>query len=254
MAGNAVGLGNFLRFPVQAAENGGGAFMIPYLISFLLMGIPLMWIEWALGRYGGVRGHGTTPAIFEYITKKRLFGILGVLGVTMPFMVAIYYTYIESWTLGYSISALLGMFPNVREALASTSVLEPFKQFFVSYTGMGTEGAFIKPSTMAYLFFLLTFFINVFFVYRGIAKGIEILAKVAMPILLALAVVLAVRVATLEPISGHSPLGIRLPLESGFLQNLRCPDMAGGSRADILYPIHRIRNPHHLCQLSIGEG
>ena len=47
MAGNAVGLGNFLRFPVQAAENGGGAFLLPYIICFLIIGIPLMWIEWA---------------------------------------------------------------------------------------------------------------------------------------------------------------------------------------------------------------
>lgn len=206
MAGNAVGLGNFLRFPVQAAQNGGGAFMIPYLISFILMGIPLMWIEWGLGRYGGTRGHGTTPAIFEYITKNRIFGILGVLGVIMPFIVAIYYTYIESWTLGYSVSALMGMFPSVREALNSTSVLEPFKQFFSSYTGMGTQNQLLTPSLMAYVFFLITFFVNIFFIYRGIAKGIEILAKIAMPILLALAVVLAVRVATLEPVSGHSPL------------------------------------------------
>jgi SNF family Na+-dependent transporter len=52
MAGNAVGLGNFLRFPVQAIENGGGAFIIPYLICFLVMGIPLF-IEWSSGRYGG---------------------------------------------------------------------------------------------------------------------------------------------------------------------------------------------------------
>ena len=51
MAGNAVGLGNFLRFPVQAVENGGGAFIIPYLICFILMGIPLLWIECASGRY-----------------------------------------------------------------------------------------------------------------------------------------------------------------------------------------------------------
>ena len=49
MAGNAVGLGNFLRFPRQAALNGGGAFMIPYIIAFLLMGIPLMWLEWSMG-------------------------------------------------------------------------------------------------------------------------------------------------------------------------------------------------------------
>ena len=45
MAGNAVGLGNFLRFPVQAVQNGGGAFIIPYLVCFLLMGIPLLWVE-----------------------------------------------------------------------------------------------------------------------------------------------------------------------------------------------------------------
>ena len=53
MAGNAVGLGNFLRFPVQAASNGGGSFMITYFIALLLLGIPLMWIEWGIGRNGG---------------------------------------------------------------------------------------------------------------------------------------------------------------------------------------------------------
>ncbi|MCK5573857.1 MAG: sodium:calcium symporter, partial [Bacteroidetes bacterium] len=56
MAGNAVGLGNFLRFPVQAISNGGGAFIIPYLVSLLVMGIPLLWIEWSMGRYGGKHG------------------------------------------------------------------------------------------------------------------------------------------------------------------------------------------------------
>ena len=61
MAGNAVGLGNFLRFPAQAVQNGGGAFIIPYLVSFLLMGIPLLWVEWAIGRHGGKYGHHSTP-------------------------------------------------------------------------------------------------------------------------------------------------------------------------------------------------
>ena len=63
MAGNAIGLGNFLRFPVQAAANGGGAFMIPYFIAFLVVGIPMMWVEWSVGRFGGKHGHGTTPGI-----------------------------------------------------------------------------------------------------------------------------------------------------------------------------------------------
>ena len=56
MAGNAVGLGNFLRFPSQAAANGGGSFMIPYFIAFLLLGIPLMWIEWGIGNPGEEQG------------------------------------------------------------------------------------------------------------------------------------------------------------------------------------------------------
>ena len=69
MAGNAVGLGNFLRFPTQAAQNGGGAFMIPYILAMLVIAIPLMWTEWAMGRYGGAKGHGTTPAIFYLLWK-----------------------------------------------------------------------------------------------------------------------------------------------------------------------------------------
>ena len=50
VAGSAVGLGNFLRFPGQAVEHGGGAFMIPYFCALLFLGIPLGWAEWAMGR------------------------------------------------------------------------------------------------------------------------------------------------------------------------------------------------------------
>src|SRR4030066_1277605 len=80
VAGNAVGLGNFLRFPVQAAQNGGGAFMIPYFISFLLLGIPLMWIEWGIGRHGGKYGYSTLPGMYEKLWKHKLAKYLGALG------------------------------------------------------------------------------------------------------------------------------------------------------------------------------
>jgi SNF family Na+-dependent transporter len=73
MAGNAVGLGNFLRFPVQAVQNGGGAFIIPYLICFLLMGIPLLWIEWSMGRFGGKFGHHSTPFILDTMDRRRFW-------------------------------------------------------------------------------------------------------------------------------------------------------------------------------------
>ena len=55
VSGSAVGLGNFLRFPGQAAQNGGGAFMLAYFISFLIIGLPICWAEWTMGRYGGQR-------------------------------------------------------------------------------------------------------------------------------------------------------------------------------------------------------
>ena len=84
VAGSAIGLGNFLRFPAKAAANGGGAFMIPYFIALLLLGLPLMWVEWTLGRYGGGFEHSTAPGIFHSLLQKnrfiKYFGIIGIFG------------------------------------------------------------------------------------------------------------------------------------------------------------------------------
>src|SRR5215204_3251493 len=71
VAGSAVGLGNFLRFPGQAAQHGGGAFMIPYFISLLVLGIPLCWAEWTMGRYGGLNGFNSAPGIYSTLWKSR---------------------------------------------------------------------------------------------------------------------------------------------------------------------------------------
>jgi SNF family Na+-dependent transporter len=90
MAGNAVGLGNFLRFPAQAAANGGGAFLIPYLISFVLMGIPLLWIEWAIGRHGGRFGHHSAPGMMDRLGKQRWLKYVGVFGIFTTTTVAAY--------------------------------------------------------------------------------------------------------------------------------------------------------------------
>ena len=66
MAGNAVGLGNFWRFPYVAASNGGGAFMVPYFFALIVIGIPIMLVEWSIGRYGGKHGHGTLgPMMYD---------------------------------------------------------------------------------------------------------------------------------------------------------------------------------------------
>ncbi len=197
MAGNAVGLGNFLRFPVQAAKYGGGAFMIPYFVSFLLLGIPLMWIEWTIGRYGGSKGHGTTPGMLQVLWKNPIAKYLGVIGFVGPLLIIIYYSYIEAWTLGYSILALLGKFPHAPEGASLENTLKPFMGFLLKFTGLGSNGNFLRPDALAYIFFILTTLLNIWVIARGVSKGIEQLAKIAMPMLFLFAVLLTIRVFTL---------------------------------------------------------
>lgn len=72
MAGNAVGLGNFWRFPYIAATNGGGAFMIPYFFALIVIGLPTMLVEWTIGRYGGAHGHGTVGPMVYIQAKKAI--------------------------------------------------------------------------------------------------------------------------------------------------------------------------------------
>src|SRR5688572_30312966 len=101
VAGSAVGLGNFLRFPGQAAANGGGAFMIPYFCALLFLGIPIGWAEWTMGRYGGRKGFHSAPAIMGVVGRGSFFRYMGVAGVLIPLGVYFYYVFIESWCLGY---------------------------------------------------------------------------------------------------------------------------------------------------------
>ncbi|MBI4226726.1 MAG: sodium-dependent transporter [Candidatus Omnitrophica bacterium] len=190
VAGSAVGLGNFLRFPVQAAQHGGGAFMIPYFISLVLLGIPLMWIEWAIGRYGGLFGHGTAPSVFQTLWQRnRFIKYFGVIGIFGPLVIFIYYTYIESWLLGYAVFAATG-----RYAAATTP--SEMQTFLRGYQGL-EQNHYFQGIGWAYGFFLITFAANLWIVSRGIAKGIEWLTRWALPLLFACAVILAARVLML---------------------------------------------------------
>lgn len=189
VAGSAVGLGNFLRFPVQAAKNGGGAFIIPYLIAFILLGIPLMWCEWAVGRFGSTHGHGSMPGIFSKLWQNRAAKYIGVLGLFLPLTILIYYVYIESWTLAFSFFSLSGKYFGVitRQDMGS---------FLSSFQGIG-RSPYFDGLSVAYLFFLITLIVNISVTWRGISKGIELLGKIGMPILFLMAVVLLIRIFTL---------------------------------------------------------
>lgn len=189
MAGNAVGLGNFLRFPVQAAQNGGGAFMIPYFISFLLLGIPLMWVEWSIGRRGGAFNHSSAPGMFDVLWKHPVAKYIGVLGLFMPLGVLATYTYVESWSLGYSIFTASGGYWGHDSAAAMGS-------FLAGYQGVEAN-QFFSGIGWAYGMFLVTLTINIWVLSKGVARGIETVAKIALPTLFVLAGILAIRVLTL---------------------------------------------------------
>jgi NSS family neurotransmitter:Na+ symporter len=237
MAGNAIGLGNFLRFPVQAAENGGGAFMIPYIIAFLIIGIPLMWVEWGMGRYGGARGHGTSPAIFSLLWSSPIAKFIGVFGLWIPLVVAVYYIYIESWTLGYSIYFLIGYSPELPNShvLNVEGYLKPFSDFLDSYRGV-RGGNLFYPSLMAYLAFVFTYALNISILIRGVSKGIEMMAKIALPALFVLALVLFVRVLTLKTPYGTAIQGLNF-LWNPNLDALRSPEIWIAAAGQIFFTL-----------------
>lgn len=190
VAGSAVGLGNFLRFPGIAADNGGGAFMIPYFVSFLLLGLPLMWIEWTIGRFGGGFEHSTAPGVFQTMWRKnRFIKYFGVIGIFGPTVIFIYYTYIESWLLGYGVFSVTGRYAACTDSMQLAEFLKGYQGLVHNeyFSGLGT----------AYFFFLITFITNITVLCFGIRGGIERVCKWGLVVLFGLAVILVVRVLTL---------------------------------------------------------
>jgi SNF family Na+-dependent transporter len=211
MAGSAVGLGNFLRFPGQAVANGGGSFMIPYFIAFLLLGIPLMWIEWGMGRNAGRFRKGHVPGMFAALWHHPAAKYFGVIGLVIPMIVLIYYTYIESWTLAFTWFSLTKDYWGYDTQAAMTGYLHSFQAI-----GDSSIHGVWKP----FAFFFITLALNIWIVSKGISGGIEKLAKIGMPVLFLFAAVLAVVVFFL-------PAGPGGETPADGLQFIYNPDLSG---------------------------
>jgi SNF family Na+-dependent transporter len=238
VAGNAIGLGNFLRFPVKAAANGGGAFMIPYFVAFLLLGIPMMWVEWTIGRMGGAHGHGTTPGMLNLLWKKAPSKYLGALGIVIPFVIVIYYNFIETWCLGYSWFSVTGKYFGHanREAMG---------RFLRGFQGVETNEFFGSIAPIL-IFWFIAIGLNFYFLYKGISKGIEVLAKYGMPLLFIFGIILVIRVLTLGTPDPASP-ELNISTGLGFIWN---PDYSRlGSAAVWLAAAGQI-----FFTLSLGQG
>ncbi len=192
VTGSAVGLGNFLRFPGEAVKHGGGVFLIPYLVAFLIVGIPLAWVEWSLGRYGGTRGHHSAPGIFRSLFRHRSGSYVGILGTLMPVMIYTYYVFVEAWCLAYAWDFLTG-----RMASLGGSGEEVQAHFFGLVGATDHGSVFAAGGGRILPFVAICFVLNFALIYRGVAKGIEVFCNIAMPLLVVCAGVVLVRVLTL---------------------------------------------------------
>ena len=191
VVGSAIGLGNFLRFPGQMALYGGVAFMIPYIVSLLLLGLPLAWTEWTLGRYGGVRGHNSAPGIFRSVVKRRRVMYAGSLFVMMPVVIFSYYIIVEGWCLLYAVQYARG--------LMNLGSQQEYGKAFANLVGIAENGAvlnsaFTNPNLLCMYF---CFALNFWLIYRGISKGIERFCSLALPALIICSTIIFIRVATL---------------------------------------------------------
>ena len=197
VAGSAVGLGNFLRFPGQAAANGGGAFLIPYFTALLLLGIPIGWSEWAMGRYGGRKGLHSAPGIMGIIGKGSTARYLGVFGVLIPLGVSFYYVFIEAWTFGYFLKYVTGGIGiDVNTTIAEQSATAA--AYYNGFIGSSQDGIlFTGDSKYTIISWIMVFVINIYFVYRGLSKGIEKFCSWAMPAMAVCALIVLIRVLTL---------------------------------------------------------
>lgn len=176
-AGSALGLGNIYRFPVEAGNNGGGAFLIVYIAVALLIGAPLMISEFIIGR----RSRSNPIGAFRTISGKRTpFTLVGWGGVLSAFLILAFYTTVAGWTLGYLGKSILNHFGG-----------QDLPQIQAQFT------AFVDHPWLPIVCQLAFLAMTAVVVLRGVAKGIERWSKILMPLLLVIMVVLCVKSLTL---------------------------------------------------------
>ena len=157
--------------------------MLPYFISLLVLGIPLCWAEWTMGRHAGVRGCNSAPAIFTVIWRHPLAKYFGGLALVIPLVIYMYYVLIEAWCLGYAIRL------PARGARAAPRCPRATKSSSAGRSACEQDGSQLRGGNLLSLVIMLSVFVfNFALIYRGISKGIERLCMIGMPLMLLLAV------------------------------------------------------------------
>jgi NSS family neurotransmitter:Na+ symporter len=180
--GSAIGLGNIWRFPYMAYENGGGAFLIPYIFALLTAGIPFMILEFGLGQ----KYRGSAPKVFAMLNPKWEW--IGWAQVMVAFVISIYYIAVVGWTLNYTVFAF-----------DQSWGADPKAFFFGDYLGVtdsplnlgGIRWNILGACAFAWL-------VTWAACTSGVRKGIERACKILIPLLFVLVLVLISRVVTLD--------------------------------------------------------
>jgi NSS family neurotransmitter:Na+ symporter len=169
--GSSVGLGNFWRFPYTAGENGGGAFIVIYLLCVLLVGLPLLMAEYGMGRKSGMSAIEGIESLARAESKSGNWGVVGWIGSLTAFFILTFYMVISVWLIAFLLQAPTGRFEGMDAAASATN--------FVDTIGQGEDGTAQKWGILGLLFlFLLA---NVFVVGRGVKGGLERVATILMP-------------------------------------------------------------------------
>jgi len=173
--GAAVGLGNLWRFPFVAGQNGGAAFLIIYVGFVLLLGLPVMMAELAMGRRGGGSPVASMRKLAREAGASRLWSSIGWISILIPLVGMSYYSIVGGWSIDYVFKAALNSFANINGQesgdVFGMLVASPWRLLFF-------HGLFIASGVIV--------------VARGVGKGIEAVSKYMMPALFALLIILVI--------------------------------------------------------------
>ncbi|MEG2332920.1 MAG: sodium-dependent transporter, partial [Bacteroides sp.] len=175
-AGSAVGLGNVWRFPYETGNYGGAAFIIIYLGCVILLGLPIMVAEFIIGR----RSRTNTAGAYQVLAPGTHWRWIGRMGVLAGFLILCYYAVVAGWTLEFVVEAVTNNFAGKTPA-----------DFVASFDQFSTNAW--RPVIWLVLFLLITHFI----IIQGVEKGIEKSSKIMMPMLFILILVLVACSVTL---------------------------------------------------------
>jgi NSS family neurotransmitter:Na+ symporter len=169
VTGSAVGLGNIWKFPYIAGQNGGGAFVLVYLLCVILIGMPVMMSEILIGRRGRRNPVATMALLGEEEGHSRNWKWVGAIGVLAGILILSYYSVIAGWVLAYVVKSGTGTFAGASSETVSA--------VFAEFTGNWKAVAFWHTMFMG---------LTVFVVARGVERGLEQAVRFMVPALLVL--------------------------------------------------------------------